>query len=112
MTDDNAVGYGKPPKHSQFKKGKSGNPRGRAKGRKNYHTRFHDIMNEPVIVHEKGRKKRMSKFDVFVSQMINKAASGDPQAQRNFRDWFRIFASGDDKDKGLVVVLRPQDLEY
>jgi hypothetical protein len=54
----------------------------------------------------------MSKFDVFVSQMINKAASGDPQAQRTFRDWFRIFASGDDKDQGVVFVLSPKDLDY
>jgi hypothetical protein len=57
MGDDDQVGYGKPPKHSQFKKGQSGNSRGRPKGRKNYHTRFHDIMNETVIVHEKTGKK-------------------------------------------------------
>jgi len=112
MGDDDQVGYRKPPQRHQFKKGQSGNPRGRPKGRKNYHTRFHDIMNETVIVREKGREKRMSKFDVFVSQMVNKAATGDAQAQRNFRDWFRIFASGDDKDKGIVFVLSPEDLEY
>lgn len=31
---DYDVGYGKPPKRTQFKKGKSGNPKGRPKGAK------------------------------------------------------------------------------
>lgn len=29
MSDDHDVGYGRPPKHGQFRKGQSGNPAGR-----------------------------------------------------------------------------------
>ena len=38
MADEYEVGYGKPPKDSQFKKGESGNKRGRPKGVKNLKT--------------------------------------------------------------------------
>jgi Family of unknown function (DUF5681) len=32
--EDHQMGYGKPPRHSQFVKGQSGNPRGRPPGAK------------------------------------------------------------------------------
>jgi hypothetical protein len=46
---DYQVGYGKPPKDTRFKKGQSGNPRGRAPGAKNLKTLLIDTLNEPVV---------------------------------------------------------------
>ena len=43
---DYAVGYGKPPKHTRFKKGRSGNPRGRPRGAKNLSTLLFGALNE------------------------------------------------------------------
>ena len=47
---DYEVGYGKPPRHSQFVKGQSGNPRGRPAGAKNLKTLLNKALNELVIV--------------------------------------------------------------
>src|SRR5260370_27753852 len=51
---DYAVGYGKPPRHTRFTRGQSGNPRGRAPGAKNMKTLLSEALNECVIVTENG----------------------------------------------------------
>jgi uncharacterized protein DUF5681 len=111
MTDDDAVGYGKPPKHSQFKKGQSGNPRGRPKGRKTYRASFDDILNETVVVTENGRKKRMRKLELVLRQMMNKAAGGDYRAIKAMLSCCRAMGYEDDRSDGLIVVINGRDAE-
>jgi Family of unknown function (DUF5681) len=74
------VGYGKPPVHSRFQKGQSGNPKGRAKGSRNFATIFAEAMAKPVLITENGQRKKISKFAAAMTQLANDAARGDKKS--------------------------------
>lgn len=76
------VGYGKPPKHAQFKKGQSGNFKGRPKGALNLATVLERTLREKVVINANGRRKVMTKLEVAITQLVNKAASGDGHSIR------------------------------
>ena len=71
------VGYGRPPHHSQFKKGQSGNPKGRPKGSKNLSTYIEQELKQKITVTENGVRKCIPKKQAIAKQFVNKAASGD-----------------------------------
>ena len=77
---DHEVGYGKPPRHSQFVKGQSGNPRGRPPGAKNLKTLLNKALNELVIVTENGGRRKVSKREAIVTQLVNRSAKADYKA--------------------------------
>ena len=83
---DYEVGYGRPPVSGQFKKGRSGNPKGRTKGSKNLQTLVSQALNETVMVTSEGRRKKMSKVEAAFIQQANKAAAGDPKALKLILD--------------------------
>lgn len=74
------VGYGKPPRHSQFKKGASGNKKGRPKGSKNFASLFESELAKQITITENGQRKRISKREGIVKQIINKAVAGEAKA--------------------------------
>lgn len=77
MADDDRVGYGRPPKHSRFQPGQSGNPRGRRRGTKGATAVLAAALAEKVVVTESGRRRRITKLEVLTKQLVNKAAGGD-----------------------------------
>lgn len=82
MRDSYNVGYGKPPKRSQFPKGVSGNRNGRPKGKRNIATVLTDILEEEIVINEGGVRKRVTKLKAALKQLANKAALGDLVAAR------------------------------
>jgi hypothetical protein len=82
MSDKDEIGYGKPPKRTQFRKGVSGNPKGRPKGSRNLATVLAKALRERVVVNENGRRRTVTKLDAAVAQLVNKSASGDLGALR------------------------------
>jgi hypothetical protein len=109
MGDKYEIGYRKPPKNTQFKKGQSGNPRGRKRGIKNYRTRFHEIINEKVAITENGRRKKMAKFDVAIHQLMNKAAAGDARALRLILQVYERFSYHEDQGQPITFVFEKGD---
>ena len=76
------IGFGKPPKHSRFRKGLSGNPQGRPKGRRNLATVLERTLQEKVVINENGVRRTVTKLEAAVKQLVNKAAAGDLAALR------------------------------
>jgi hypothetical protein len=97
------VGYGKPPKHSRFQKGRSGNPKGRPKGSKGFAAIVRRELDALVEVRQNGRVKKISKREVIIKQMVNKAAAGNQRATELLllkmellqRDWREPGKSGE-----------------
>jgi hypothetical protein len=73
-------GYGRPPSATRFKKGKSGNPKGRAKGKKNLGTLFNDALHRTVEVRDGDRLRSMSKIEAALEVTLLKALKGDHRA--------------------------------
>lgn len=76
------VGYGKPPTHSQFQKGQSGNPKGRPKGSLNLATALNRALKEKVTVVENGHRRTLTKLDVAIKGLVNRAVTGDAKAMQ------------------------------
>jgi hypothetical protein len=76
---DYEVGYGKPPQHTRFKAGESGNPRGRPRGSKNLAVLLEEELKQRVTINENGRRRRITKQAAIIKHMVNKALSGDPR---------------------------------
>jgi hypothetical protein len=77
---DYDVGYGKPPVHTRFQRGWSGNPRGRPRGSKNNATLLKEALDQRVTINENGQRRQISKREAMFTQLANKAAQGDPRA--------------------------------
>jgi hypothetical protein len=69
----------------QFKKGQSGNPKGRPKKSGiDLHKRFDELCRNMVPVVVAGRRLRMSNDDLVFRRFIEKATTGDMKAIRDY----------------------------
>jgi len=84
---DHADNYRKPPLHTRFKKGQSGNPRGRPA--KNLPALLIAALNEPVFVTTDGRRRKITKREAVVAQLVNKSASADLRATKMLIDMLK-----------------------
>ncbi len=78
---DDEVGYRKPPVSTRFRKGQSGNPRGRPRGRKNG-IPYDAVLGQMVSIREDGRDRRVTAAEAFLLQLAKKGLDGDGAAAR------------------------------
>jgi hypothetical protein len=83
MSEDYKVGYRKPPAHTRFKPGQSGNPKGRRKGAVNADTLIERELAKKVTVRENGVAKTITKREVLATSTVNNAISR-PGKDREF----------------------------
>jgi hypothetical protein len=74
------VGYGKPPVHSRFKPGQSGNPAGRRKGTRNLATDVRAMLELSVLLKEGGGTRKISTQEAALMKVREKALQGDIRA--------------------------------
>ena len=72
---DYEVGYRKPPGHTRFTKGRSGNPRGRSPGAKNLKTLLSEALNVCVFVSDNGGSRKITKREAIITQLVNRSAT-------------------------------------
>jgi hypothetical protein len=88
-TKDYEVGYKKPPKHSQFKKGQpSANPRGRKKKSRNFAILLRNALQEKVTIVKNGTKTKITAQEAIAMAMISNAVKGNDKAIERI---FKLF---------------------
>ncbi|MBY0569441.1 MAG: hypothetical protein K2P70_19180 [Hyphomonadaceae bacterium] len=78
------VGYKRPPLGPRFKPGRSGNPKGRPKGSKNWSTIMAEAASRQRTIGVGGQKVRMSGSEAVAEQTVINAIKGCPKARRDF----------------------------
>jgi hypothetical protein len=74
------VGPGKPPRHTRFQPGQSGNPNGRPKGSKNFATILQQQLRKKVTITVDGKSKRMAVREVIARRLANDSMKGTTKA--------------------------------
>jgi Family of unknown function (DUF5681) len=77
--------YRKPPIHTRFKKGQSGNPRGRPAKT----ALLAASLNEKVTVTENGKRRQVTKREAVIAQLVDKSASAELRATKMLIDMLR-----------------------
>lgn len=105
--DGYEIGYKKPPKHTRWKKGESGNGRGRPKKRvklSDFESAFEGALNTLISVSENGSVRQIKKLNALATQTVNKALKGNHQATNLVLSIFarRAAAGSEDAPLGLT----------
>jgi hypothetical protein len=77
-SSDYEVGYGRPPREHQFKKGSRGNPRGRPKGASS--NLFEKVLGRKIAVGRDGKQEKITVAEAALTQLSHRAAKGDLRA--------------------------------
>lgn len=101
------VGYKKPPAATRFKPGRSGNPKGRPNGTKNFATDLTEELQERITVRDGGKEKKISKQRALIKATVAKALRGETRAAQVLILWLAKTA-GIEAPR-LPDVLSPDD---
>ena len=108
-TGDYEVGFGKPPVHSRFEKGRSGNPKGKQKGRKNTKTMIREIAFAPMEVQVQGKAQIITAYEAALMKLRQSALSGDFRATQALLELARSVEETADAATSASPAVLPLD---
>ena len=108
------LGYGKPPRASQFRKGQSGNPKGRPKSKRNSKIPYDQVLGQMVTVREDGRQRRITAAEAFLLQLTQKGLAGDSAAAHSSLTAIESARANTEQTQGVgitKIVIVPMQTE-
>jgi replication-associated recombination protein RarA len=102
------IGYRRPPVSGQFKKGQSGNPKGRPKGTRNFLTLLNQELSQSIVVNENGKKKTITRLQAMVKRIVAGALQGDLKALLTLIEILRRAGQFQEPDMSAAL---PEDYE-
>jgi len=94
------VGHKRPPKHSQFKKGKSGNPHGRPKHSAEFSSIVRKELETTVTVQENGKPRKVTKLAALTKKTIADAFNNDRFARKEVLRWIETAPEPEEPSPG------------
>ena len=106
MIKSNPVGYRRPPSGTRFRKGQSGNPKGRPKNR-HRDVPYDAVLGQMVTIREDGRERRVTAAEAFLLQLTQKGLAGDSTAAQASLGAIEVAreARGDDRVQPQTIIL-------
>src|SRR5271169_2034792 len=95
---DYAVGRGRPPLHSRWKPGQSGNPSGRRKGRRNVKTELREVLSKQITFRDGETERKLSLHGANVLAHAIKGAKGDVRSARLFLNYAQQMGLLEEED--------------
>ena len=89
---DRASGYGRPPKANRFRKGQSGNPKGRPRGKCNG-IPYEAVLGRKVLVRDEGIESYKTAAEAFLLHLARKGLAGDGIATRSALESIEVARS-------------------
>lgn len=86
---DYEVGYRKPPRHTRFKPGQSGNPKGRPRRAKSLNTIARESLTQHVMVRTSNGSKKISRIEAVLHKLVEQAMKGNPRALAELMKLYR-----------------------
>jgi len=104
VSTEEFIGYGRPPASTRFRKGKSGNPKGRPRNRSR-EIPYDAVLGQMVTIREDGRERRITAAEAFLLQLTQKGLAGDGAAARSSLEAIEAARATRGEDQPTISVI-------